>query len=275
MPTRGFMSSSDLKLNFGLDTLASVDSILVVWPNQRYQLLRNVPVNGRALITFDQKNASGTFDYYSFFPKKQVLFQDITSEVNCNWKHKEDDFVDFNVQYLIPHEQSTRGPKLAVGDVNKDGLDDFYVCGARLQPGALMIQQANGSFAPSDTALFNRYAAWEDLDATFFDANNDGYPDLYVVSGGNEYEDGNALLGDRLFLNDGKGHFNISATALPVIYTNKSTVSIADVDKDGDNDLFVGGLAGSKSYGILQPSYLLLNDGKGNFRKSRPQYHRT
>ena len=78
----------------------------------------------------------------------------------------------------------------------------------------------------------------EDLDATFFDANNDGYPDLYVVSGGNEYEDGNALLGDRLFLNDGKGHFNISATALPVIYTNKSTVSIADVDKDGDNDLF-------------------------------------
>ena len=268
MPTRGFMSSSDLKLNFGLDTLASVDSILVVWPNQRYQLLRNVPVNGRALITFDQKNASGTFDYYSFFPKKQVLFQDITSEVNCNWKHKEDDFVDFNVQYLIPHEQSTRGPKLAVGDVNKDGLDDFYVCGARLQPGALMIQQANGSFAPSDTALFNRYAAWEDLDATFFDANNDGYPDLYVVSGGNEYEDGNALLGDRLFLNDGKGHFNISATALPVIYTNKSTVSIADVDKDGDNDLFVGGLAGSKSYGILQPSYLLLNDGKGNFRKA-------
>src|SRR5258708_27435417 len=144
MLTRGFESSSDARLHFGLDSLSSVDSILIVWPDQNYQVLKNIPVNKQ--ITVLQKNASGFFDYKSFFPKKKEFFEDITSQVNCNWKHKENDFVDFNVQYLIPHEESTRGPKIAVGDVNKDGLDDFYICGAKGQPEALMIQQSNGTF---------------------------------------------------------------------------------------------------------------------------------
>lgn len=263
MLTRGFQSSSDARLLFGLDSLSVIDSMLVVWPDQQYQVLKQVTVN--QALTIDKKNAAGVFVYDAYFPAQQPPLQDITASIPCNWKHRENDFVDFNVQYLIPHEQSIRGPKLAVADVNKDGLDDFYACGAKLQPGALMIQQPNGAFAAADTALFNRFAPWEDVDATFFDANNDGFPDLYVVSGGNEYNDGNSMLGDRLFINDGKGHFTYATGALPGIFTNKSCVAVADADKDGDNDLFVGGLAASRTYGYLQPSYLLLNNGTGKF----------
>jgi hypothetical protein len=131
-----------------------------------------------------------------------------------------------------------------------------------------MLQSKDGSFVKSDTALFNRSAASEDVDAAFFDANNDSYPDLYVVSSGNEYEDGNPNLADRLYLNDGTGHFKQAFNSIPKILFNKSCVSIADIDHDGDSDLFVGGLANPKKYGLSQSSYLLLNDGKGNFTQA-------
>ncbi len=169
------------------------------------------------------------------------MLEDITSQIKCNWKHKENDFNDFHVQYLIPHKESTRGPKIAVGDVNKDGLDDFYACGAKGQPGALMIQQKDGSFKETDTALFAKYALCEDVDAVFFDANGDGYPDLLVISGGNEPQ-GNSpfLLQDRLFLNDGKGHFTIKNDFYVQKLYNKSCVAVADIDHDGDSDIFIG-----------------------------------
>ena len=186
-------------------TVSIVDSLLIVWPDQKFQLLKG-PVSDKQLKVH-QKEASGTFNYRSFFQKKKPILEDVTSQVNCNWKHRENDFNDFAIQYLIPHKESTRGPKIAVGDVNKDGLDDFYVCGASNQPGVLMIQQKNGSFISSDTALFVRDAVCEDVDAVFFDANGDGYPDLYVVSGGNEAPRSPLWLEDRLYLNDGKGHF--------------------------------------------------------------------
>ena len=172
---------------------------------------------------------------------------------------------DYNVQYLIPHAESTRGPKIAVADVNGDGLDDFYACGATGQPGVLMMQQKNGTFMAADTAVFNADAACEDVDAAFFDANGDGSLDLYVVSGGNLYTGNNSSLLDRLYLNDGKGHFTKSINSLPPIFENKSCVTVADIDHDGDSDIFVGNLANSLAYGVPQTSFLLLNDGKGNF----------
>src|SRR5437762_12815729 len=184
MLTRGFESACEPRLHFGLDSLANVDSLLIVWPDQKYQVLRNITANKQVVVK--QSDASGVFDYNKYFPPKQEIFEDISKQVGLTWRHKENDFVDFNVQYLIPHEESTRGPKIDVGDVNKDGLDDFYVCGAKGQPGSLMIQQKNGTFLPSDTALFNHFAICEDVDARFFDANGDGNLDLWVVSGGNE-----------------------------------------------------------------------------------------
>jgi enediyne biosynthesis protein E4 len=269
MLTRGFQSSSEPRLHFGLDSINTADSLLIVWPNQKYQVLKNVPA-GKPLTVL-QKDAAADFQYDLFFPPKKPAFEDISKQVNSVWKHTENDFNDFNIQYLIPHMESARGPKLAVADINKDGLDDFFACGATGKPGCLMLQTKDGKFIPADTAVFNRAAASEEVDAVFFDANNDGYPDLYVVSGGNEYQDGNANLADRLYINDKTGHFVVAAAgSLPAILTNKTCVSVADVDKDGDNDIFIGGFASAKTYVYAQPSYLLLNDGKGNFTLAAP-----
>jgi hypothetical protein len=262
MLTRGFESSSDARLHFGLDSFKTIDSVLIVWPDQKYQIIKNVPTN--KFLTVSQKDASGKFDYNTFFkPSTPVLT--LLDDINVNWNHKEDNFVDFNVQYLIPHAESTRGPKIAVGDVNGDGLDDMYACGAKGQPGALLIQEQNGSFVNEDATVFAADANCEDVDAVFFDANGDAKLDLYVVSGGNEDYGNTPALLDRLYLNDGRGHFTKAPNSLPAIYENKSCVAVADIDGDGDNDLFVGNLANAKAYGLPQTSFLLINDGKGNF----------
>jgi hypothetical protein len=266
MTTRGFQSSSETRLHFGLDSLSSIDSLLIVWPDQRYELIKNVPANKQ--LTVKQADASGSFNHDLFFPVKGEIFEDISNKVQCNWQHKENDFNDFNIQFLIPHKQSTRGPKIAIADVNNDGWDDFYACGAKGQPGVMMIQQKDGHFKASDTALFNKYSISEDVDAIFFDADGDSSPDLYVVSGGNEYENGHPNLADRLYFNDGKGNFKYSVNALPDIFTNKSCAAVADIDKDGDSDVLIGGLANAKMYGIPQSSYLLINDGNGIFRRA-------
>jgi len=264
MSTRGFESSCEPRLHFGLDSLPFVDSLLIVWPNQRYQVLKNIQANKQ--IEIKESNAAGEFGYANFFASKKEMFEDISQKVRCQWKHQENDFVDFNVQYLIPHEESTRGPKIAVGDVNKDGLDDIYLCGAKGQPGALMIQQNNGAFRPIDSALFSRFAVCEDVDAAFFDSNGDGYLDLWVVSGGNEMSSNDISSADRLFINDGKGHFSFSPKSIPQLYENKSCIAVADIDKDGDSDVFVGFLCDPQKYGLAQNSYLYLNDGKGKFQ---------
>lgn len=265
MPVRGFMSSSTTPLHFGLDTLKKIDSVLLVWPNQKYQLIKNPPINKK--IIADKKEAQADFVYTVFFPQINEPMVDISVEVNTKWRHMENDFVDYNVQYLIPHALSTRGPKLAVGDINKDGLDDFYVCGAKGQPGALMVQQSNGKFIEKDTALFNKYAVAEEVDALFFDANGDTFLDLFVVTGGNEKPVNGLALLDRLYLNDGKGYFSLAPQPMSVVYENKSCAAAADVDNDGDQDLFVGNLSSPATYGLATTSVLYINDGKGNFTK--------
>lgn len=264
MLTRGFQSSVGPGIHFGLGESARIDSLLIVWPDQRYQLIRNV--QGNQQLTVKQSDAKGFFDHVVFFPKKKPLFEDVTTTTGITWRHRENTFTDFNSQYLIPHEQSTRGPGLATGDVNKDGLDDIYVCGANGQAGALFVQAKDGKFVASDTAIFNKTKTSEGVAAVFFDANGDGYNDLYVVSGGNEYEDGSPALGDHLYINDGKGHFIDKSQTLPQLYFNKSTVAVADIDKDGDMDVFTGRLADAKTYGNPQTSYLLINNGSGQFK---------
>ena len=267
MLTRGFMSSSEPRLHFGLDSLAKADSLLVVWPGQKFQLLKNVAAN--KTITLKQADARPGFYYEQFFPEKRKIFEDISSQVGVSWKHHENDFTEFNNQYLVPHLESARGPKLAVADVNKDGLDDIFVCGAKGQAGCLLVQTKQGKFIQADTAVFEKNKWSEGVAAVFFDANNDGYPDLYVASGGDEYENGNPLLADHLYMNDGRGHFNESMQALPVQLTNKSCVAVADVNRDGYLDIFAGGLTNAKEYGFSpQASCLLLNDGKGHFKNA-------
>ena len=256
MLTRGFLSSSEPRLHFGLDTTSMIDSLLIVWPNQSYQTLYKL--NTDTSVTVYQTNAKNSFNYSNYFPQPKPFFKNITAEINLNWKHKEDNFNDFSNQYLIPHELSTEGPKIAVGDVNKDGLDDMYLCGAKNQPGALFIQTKNGHFIQSTNACFKNDSAYEDVNAIFFDADNDGDEDLYVCSGGNEFTANNSLLLDRLYINDGKGNFTKDENALPKIYQNKSVVCAADVDHDGDMDLFIGVSADALNYGIPQTSYIVI-----------------
>jgi hypothetical protein len=263
MLTRGFLSSSEPRLHFGLDAASMIDSLLIVWPDQFCQTLHNIKKD--TSLTVYRTNAKDPFIYSNYFPHTKPLFKNITAYVNLNWKHKEDAFNDFSNQYLIPHELSTEGPKIAVGDVNKDGLDDMYLCGAKNQPGALFMQTKDGHFIQSADACFKNDSAYEDVNAIFFDADNDGNEDLYVCSGGNEFAANNPLLLDRLYINDGKGNFIKSQNQIPKIYQNKSVICVADVDHDGDMDLFVGVNANSLAYGIPQTSYLLLNDGKANF----------
>jgi hypothetical protein len=265
MLTRGFQSSVEPKLHFGLGSRKKVDSMLVVWPNQQYQVLRNVQAD--RLMFINQKNAGGLFDYQKWFPPAKPVFTNVTASVKINWKHQENDFVDFNQQPLIPHMLSAEGPRMAVADVNHDGLDDIYSCGGRGQPGALFIQQANGSFKESIQPDFKADAQSEGVDAVFLDVNHDGHPDLLVVSGGNEYPDGAVPLEDHLYINDGHGAFKRAAD-FPSIKKNKSAVAVADVNHDGYPDIFISGAPDAHGFGKIPENYLLMNDGHGRYHQA-------
>jgi hypothetical protein len=263
MPTRGFQSSTDYRLHFGIDTCQYVDSLLVVWPDQKFQVIRRPEINKP--ITVSQKDAQGLFQSGKFFPAPKEFFEDVSATTEVTWRHMENSYEDYNRQYLITHKESTRGPKVAVADVNKDGLDDFYVCGATGMAGALMMQKPNGTFVATDTALFSRFRICEDVDAQFLDANGDGYPDLWVVAGGNQMPVSPISNADRLYINDGKGNFTVTLDDIPQIYYNKSCITSADVDRDGDTDVFIGVLTDQQRFGTPQSSRLYLNDGKGKF----------
>jgi len=263
MLTRGFESSVAPGLLFGLEKDKVIDSLEVVWPDNTIQLLTNVKADQTLLL--DKRAAkNGTTVFVPGSKGITPLFVNVTDSITIDYQHKENGFIDFNRQLFIPHQQSTTGPQLAVGDINGDGLDDFYVGGARGQTGKLFMQQADGNFISVSEEVFGKDAGSEDVAALLVDVNGDRQPDLYVVSGGNEFWGHAPELLDRLYINDGEGRFHKSSS-LPAFYGNKSTVCAADIDRDGDLDLFVGGRVHSQRYGTIPESFLLENDGKGNF----------
>ncbi|MDQ3674252.1 MAG: VCBS repeat-containing protein [Gemmatimonadota bacterium] len=262
MPTRGFQSSVDPRPHFGLGASATIDSLIVIWPDRRFQVMTNVAAD--RILTLSQRDASGRYDY-ARASRVTPIFSDVTSTVAVDFRHDENDFFDYNREPFMPHLLSTEGPALAVGDVNGDGLDDMYVGGAKWQAGRLVVQTASGAFRPASESVFRADSVHEDVDALFFDANGDGYKDLYVVSGGNEFSGNADVLRDRLYMNDGNGNFRRAPSALPEFFGNGSCVAAGDFDGDGDLDLFVGSRAVSQSYGATPTSRLLQNDGSGNF----------
>ncbi len=260
MPTRGFMSSVEPWLTFGLGKATVIDSLVVVWPDQKADILTNIKPN--QTIVNNRKSALST---WKFTPKSRGLFEDVSKQYPVDFVHQENEYYDFTREPLMPFKISTEGSKMAVGDVNGDGLDDFYVGGAKYQAGKLFVQKANGQFAESKQAAFVSDTLCEDIDAVFFDADGDKDPDLYVVSGGNEFFAQDEPLLDRLYFNDGQGNFTRNRAALPLFYVNKSCAKPVDFDKDGDVDLFVGGRVMAYHYGQIPDSYLLINNGKGVF----------
>jgi hypothetical protein len=259
MPSRGYQSTVSAVLHFGLGEENKIDSLRITWLSGKQQLLTNPQAD--RLLTLEEKNAVVVHPHTV---PVQTLFAAVPSPVP--FRHAESRVNDFKRQPLLPNPLSFAGPCLAKADVNGDGLEDVYAGGGNGQAAVLYLQQKNGSFTPSAQPAFEADKQSEDADAQFFDANADGFTDLYVVSGGyHNYAPDDALLQDRLYLNDGKGHFTKAANALPAMHVSKSCARITDFNGDGAPDIFVGGRVVPGRYPETPQSFLLINDGKGRF----------
>ena len=264
MPMRGFESTVDSRLNFGLGKTAKIDSVVVQWPDGRANSLKNIKPNEQ--IEVKQASASRPVTGNRLPVTGTPLFTESTDNYGIDFQHRENEFVDFDRDRLIFHMLSTQGPRMAKGDINGDGLEDLYICGASGQSGALYEQTKAGRFKRTNEALLLADSLSEDTDALFFDCDRDGDQDLYVCSGGNEFSPNSTALIDRLYINDGRGKFSKSPQVLPsFIFESTSCARAGDYDRDGDLDLFVGVRLKPLSYGTPCKSYILQNNGKGIF----------
>ena len=252
---RGFQSSSEPIMHFGLGDVSQIDEVEVEWLDGKISVLKNVKTN--QTLSLDYKEAT---EQKVVSTSPQPLFAEQTKKLlNKPFVHKENKFDDYKTQVLLPHRLSRLGPFTATGDVNGDGLDDFYIGGAMNQAGALYLQTASG-FNRKNIAAFEKDKSQEDMDAFFFDADQDGDLDLYVVSGGTELPAKHAFYHDRLYTNNGKGSFTKSSN-IPETLASGSCVKAFDYDQDGDLDLFVGGRVIPDMYPYSTQTYLFRNDG--------------
>ncbi|APZ45491.1 hypothetical protein BW723_03895 [Polaribacter reichenbachii] len=256
---RGYLSSVEPLVHFGLGKINTIDKITVLWPDGKENILENVAVNQLLKIEYADAKIINKNKIES-----KTIFKEVTaSTFKKPFVHKENIYDDFKDQILIPHKLSQNGPCLTVADVNNDGLEDFFVGGASNQSGQIYLQNTRGKFIEKKQSVFNSDAKHEDVGATFFDADGDNDLDLFVVSGGNEFDVHSPILQDRLYINNGKGGFTKSNN-LPTLNESGSVVIPLDFDADGDLDLFVGGRLIPKTYPYAPKSFLLENQ-KGKF----------
>ena len=265
---RGFYSCSEELIHFGLGSVKKIDSLVISWNDEGQSVLRKIKT-GQTMVLDKEKLKTRIVSQLK--TKESLLFNDVTMEVGITHEHRENIFNDYEREFLIPHKMSAYGPGLAVGDVDGNGLEDFFIGGSTGKNGSIFMQNEDGKFALAGNDAYSAYPYHEDMGAEFFDADLDGDLDLYVVSGSNEYAKGYNLYQDRLYQNDGKGNFLILESCLPEIRASGSRVKPADYDQDGDIDLFVCGRQVPGRYPESAESYLLKNywkeDGKLRFEK--------
>lgn len=254
-PVRGFSSSIDYRLHFGVGNISSIDSLKIQWPDDKVQIIKNVRVNQTLLVKHEDAwkpllQSEETID--------RTFVTDVTTKANIEFVHVEAPYYDFGSRRALPQKYSQLGPDIATGDVNGDGLMDFFVCGAANHPGKIFFQKSDGSFASKN--LGEGYKPEEDLGATLFDADADKDLDLLIAGGSPEFG-GNIMYNPaRLYTNDGKGSFTINTAALPNITDITKAIATADYDGDGDIDIFIGGRLMPEKYPQSPRSYILRND---------------
>jgi len=262
-PVKGFLSSMEIPLLIGIKN-SSIDSILLVWPDNSYQQL----VTDTSSLSVRYQKGLPQFNYTQITGKYKSISQqaeDITAATGFSYLHQENHFVEFDREPLIPHMVSTEGPALEVADINNDGLEDVFIGSSRGKKAAVFLQQVSGVFLKSQQPALDKDSVYENTGACFTDVNNDGKTDLVIVSGGNEFFGQDFHNTPRVYLNDGQAKFSKLDNAFPGLYLTASCVTAGDVNGDGFVDLFVGARAVPWEYGQIPASYLLLNDKSGKF----------
>ncbi|TKK69341.1 RNA-binding protein [Ilyomonas limi] len=266
-PCRGYLSCTDTKAFFGLDSTKTIDSLVIRWPNLTRQTIKGVKAN--QLLTVNIANAHTPDSWDAPQIDSTALFTDITANANIHYKQFEADYIDFDKERLLPHKFSQYGPGLAVADINGDGLDDMYIGGCTDQNGSLLLQQPDGKFIqklfPGDS--IDSRGRPENMGVLLFDADGDGDNDLWCANGSNEYPANSSTYADRFYINDGKGNFRLDTTVIPLNYTSKSCLKAADYDGDGDLDLFIGGRCMPGNYPMPVSSFIYRNDSHNGIIK--------
>jgi enediyne biosynthesis protein E4 len=260
VPSRGFQSSVDYKIIIGLGQTKLIDSMILTWPDRSFSKYEHPSIDTAYTITQPDKNTP------TVYTASSTIADPVFEAVKSNFdKHREDDYIDFYYERNIPRLLSREGPRAACGDVNGDGLTDIYIGGAATQGGQLFLQTPSGSFIKKERKLFKQLSDFEDVAVLFFDCDGDSDLDLFVGAGGNNVPANQRQLQHRLYINDGKGNFDIDNNAFPANNMNISVAVANDFDADGDLDLFVGASNVPHAYGVSPASYLYVNDGKGHF----------
>lgn len=259
--TRGFQSSISPIIHFGLGQDDNIDQLIIEWPDGKVQKLANIKADQLLVLDHEEAKPNDQTDTQS----RNLIFTDLTDKTDLQHLHIENEFNDFARESLLPHRMSRFGPALAVADINGDQLDDVFIGGANRYTSSLYTQNPKGTFTAAHTSLFEATQQHEAVDAAFFDCDNDGDQDLYIVNGGNEEENGSGYYKDQLYINQ-NGKFEQLHTAIPPLSISGSCVRPFDYDQDGDLDLFIGGRQTPAAYPVPANSYLLHNhfQEKGN-----------
>ena len=266
-PYRGYLSTVQALAHFGLGKINKIDSLVIKWPNLKKQVLKNL--NADQVITARIQDAKLDYSFNHTSNSGNQLFTDVTDTLGIKYVQKEIDFPDFNIQKLLPHKLSEYGPGMAVGDIDKNGLDDIICGGSFSYSPTMLLQQADGKFISKDLMpdANAKTKQSEDMGLLLFDADGDGDLDLYIASGSYENKPNSEAYQDRFYINDGKGNYTLDSTAIPKNFVSKSCVRAIDYDKDGDLDLFIAGRVEPWNYPKPVSSFIYRNDSKNGVVK--------